>query len=299
MKSLQRTTIGLASALFALLCLYIGSFWIQSAQRQRFSGRLIPAQDRNEIAEIRFFIPTKAEPVEMGNMVLKKRQGRFYLVAESRHYAVRDTIIERFFSVLAQPRAFIPISKSVRTYADYGIDDAHAAKIVLVKQDGTFAAELFFGITDTLGINRYVRTGRSLTVFAIDNAVDPFLTIAHGFWLDLQLYKALFAQTSIQNLEMGKHYIIRNLENAKDFSALEHFLQTCTCIGLYTAPVLQSPATENIRLLLGSGDTLQLFFTPLQNGDYVFFDNRSPNAYVISGYTAAQLLQKVHALIAP
>ena len=168
---------------------------------------------------------------------------------------------------------------------------------MLIKQDGTFAAELFFGITDSLGISRYVRTGRSLAVFAIDNAVEPFLTIAHGFWLDLQLYKALFAQTGIQNLEMGRHYIIRNTENAKDFSALEHFLQTCTCIGLYTAPVLQSPATETIRLSLGGGDTLQLFLTPLQNGDYVFFDNRSSNAYVISGYTAGQLLQKVHALL--
>jgi len=299
MKPLKRTTIGLASVFFVLLCMYIGSFWIQSAQRQRFSSKLIMAQDKHDIAEIRFFIPGKAEPVEMGNMVLKKRQGRFYLIAENRQYAVRDTIIERFFSVLSLSRSFIPITKNVQAYADYGIDDDHAAKIVLIKQDGTFAAELFFGTTDTLGINRYVRTGRSLAVFAIDNAVEPFLTIAHGFWLDLQLYKALFAQTSIQNLEMGRHYIIRDTENAKDFIALEHFLQTVTCIALYTAPVLQSPVTENIRLLLGSGDTLQLFFTPLQDGDYVLFDNRSSNAYVISGYTAEQLLQKVDVLIAP
>ena len=108
---LKRTTIGLASILFVLLCLYIGSFWIQSAQRQRFSSKLIMAQNKNDITEIRFFIPGKAEPVEMGNMVLKKRQGRFYLIAENRQYAMRDTIFERFFSVLSLPRAFFPFFK--------------------------------------------------------------------------------------------------------------------------------------------------------------------------------------------
>ena len=59
---------------------------------------------------------------------------------------------------------------------------------------------------------------------------------------------------------------------------------------------MQSPQTARVRLALGNGTELRFSFTPLQSGDYVFFDNRNSNAYLISGYTCEQLLRYIDAL---
>ena len=66
---------------------------------------------------------------------------------------------------------------------------------------------------------------------------------------------------------------------------------------MYGAAPLQSPQTAQVHLTLGDGSGLSLSFTPLQNGDYVFFDSRGANAYLISGYTCTQFLNRLEAAL--
>ena len=282
--------------LCVLLCCYALSFLHRPSRTGVFSSSLIREQDIREVEEIRFSIPIKAEPVEMGEMTLTKDGARFYLHTANGSYPVRQEIIDRFFSLLGAGRSFLPISARPQDYPDYLIDDGHASRIVLVRKDKTVLSELFFGITDAAGAGRYVRMGSSVRVFLIDNALEPFLTVAAPFWLDLQIYASLFRGTGIQGLEYGKHIVIRTESNGDAFRALENFLEKFSCIDIYNAPALQSPQTARVRLTLGDGTELRFSFTPLQSGDYVFFDNRSSNAYLISGYTCAQLIRYIDAL---
>ena len=282
--------------LCVLLCCYALSFLHRPSRTGVFSSSLMREQDIREVEEIRFSIPIKAEPVEMGEMTLTKDDARFYLHTANSSYPVRQEIIDRFFSLLGAGRSFLPISARPQDYPDYLIDDGHASRIVLVRKDKTVLSELFFGITDAAGAGRYVRVGSSVRVFLIDNALEPFLTVAAPFWLDLQIYASLFRGTGIQGLEYGKHIVIRTESNGDAFRALENFLEKFSCIDIYNAPALQSPQTARVRLTLGDGTELRFSFTPLQNGDYVFFDNRSSNAYLISGYTCTQLIRYIDAL---
>lgn len=282
--------------LCVLLCCYALSFLHRPSRAGAFSDSLMHEQDIREIAEIRFSIPTRAEPVEMGEMTLVKDGARFYLRTANGIYPVRQEIIGRFFSLLGAGRPFLPISVRPQDYRDYLIDDDHASRIVFVRKDKTILSELFFGMTDAAGAGRYVRTGTSVRVFLIDNALEPFLTVAAPFWLDLQIYAALFRGTGIQGLEYGNHTAIRTEANGAAFRALENFLEKFSCIDVYSAPALQSPQTSRVRLALGDGTELRFSVTPLQSSDYVFFDSRSTNAYLISGYTCAQLIRHIEAL---
>ena len=293
---MKKETKVLFIILCALLCCYALSFLHRPSRAGVFSSSLMHEQDIREVAEIRFSIPTRAEPVEMGEMTLIKDGARFYLRTGNGSYPVRKEIIDRFFSLLGADRSFLPISVRPQDYLDYQIDDGHASRIVFVRKDKTVLSELFFGMTDAAGAGRYVRTGTSVKVFLIDNAFEPFLTVAAPFWLDLQIYAALFRGTGIQGLEYGNHTVIRTEANGGEFRALENFLEKFSCIDIYSAPPLQSPQTVRVRLALGDGTELRFSFTPLQSGDYVFFDSRSANAYLISGYTCEQLLRHIEAV---
>ena len=295
-RSFKRETKILFIIFCALLIVYGMSFLIRPSGTAVFSSSIISAQDSSEVQDIIFSIPIKAEPVEMGKMRLSKKDGRFYLHTAFGYYPVRQEIIDRFLSVLSVKRSFLTVSKQPKHYADYAIDDSRASRITLERHDKTILADIFFGMTDAAGIGRYVRTGRSVKVFLVDDAVEPFLTVAAPFWLDLQIYAALFRGTSIQGLEYGRYIGIRDEKSEVDFRALETFLEKFSCIDIYSAAPLQSPQTMRVHLTLGDGSGLTLSFTPLQNGDYVFFDSRSSNAYLISGYTCTQLLHRLDAI---
>ena len=283
--------------LCTLICLYALSFFYRPFRATAFSSSLLPAQDFREVWEIRFSIPSKAEPVEMGKMTLIKSGNRFYLHTANGKYPVRQEIIDRFFSLLGTDRSFITIAVKPQDYPYYAIDEERASRITLIRDDKTILADLFFGMTDTAGLGQYVRTGRSVKVFLIDNGLEAFLTIAAPFWLDLQIYASLFRGTSIQGLEYGKHAVFRNEKNEADFRALELFLEKCSCIDVYSAPALQNSQTVQVRLILGDGSEPIFSFSPLQSGDYVFFDSRSSNVYLMSGYTCTQLIRRIEAVM--
>ena len=95
--------------LCVLLCGYALSFLRTPSRAGVFSSSLMHQQDIREVAEIRFSIPTRAEPVEMGEITLIKDGARFYLRTANGRYPVRQELIDRFFSLLGADRAFLPI----------------------------------------------------------------------------------------------------------------------------------------------------------------------------------------------
>lgn len=286
--------------LFTLFCvllvLYALTFLRKFSYTSTFSSRLIPEMDMREISEIHFSIPTRAEPVEMGEMTLVREGGRFYLRTANGAYSIRPEIIDRFFTLLCIKRSFRPIEVLPEHYPDYGLDTTHASHLVFKRQDGTILSELFFGASNTAGISQYVRLGTSIKVFLIDTDLRAFLTVAAPFWLDLQVYAALMRGTSIQGVEYGKDNVTRTEANVHSFIALEKFLEKCSCIDVYSAPRLQSPHTMSVHLSLGDGTRLQLAGTPLESGDYVFFDSRSLRTYLMSSYTFTKLMEHVRAV---
>lgn len=278
------------------VCLYLLSFVPHTAKQVSFVSRLMLTQELRDIDRIQFEIPQQTEPVEMGKMILAKHDNRFFMETLYGSYAVRPELIEQFFSLLTEEQYFILVSKKVQDYPQYALHDSHAARITCTGSNNTIIADLYFGMTDAQELVRYVRTARSTSIFSINNTLAPFLTIAHTFWLDMQLYAAQFIGNTIQMLETGGAFILRDDDTAADFQALEQFLTQFSCIGIYNAPALQTAYTETLRLTLGSTETLILTYTPLETGDFVFFDNRTARAYIASGYTMRELKKRVAAL---
>ncbi|MGP1576489.1 MAG: DUF4340 domain-containing protein [Treponema sp.] len=288
--------------LFFVFCtiviLYALSFIPRTAKSVSFLSRLVLTQELREIYRIQFEIPQQTEPVEMGKMTLVKENTRFFMETVYGRYPVRSDLIDRFFSLLAEERYFTRISKNVRDYPHYGLEDSQAARITCIGRNQTIISDIYFGMTDTQEIAQYVRTGRSTDVFSIANVLASFLTIAPTFWLDMQLYAAQFSGKTIQTLESGGEFIIRNEENTELFQSLEQFLTQFSCIGIYNAPALQTQQTKTLRLILGSTETLILTYTPLETGDFVFCDNRTALAYIVSGYTMRELQKRIKTLTA-
>ena len=96
--------------LCVLLCCYALSFLHRPSRTGVFSSSLMREQDIREVAEIRFSIPIKAEPVEMGEMTLTKDDARFYLHTANGSYPVRQEIIDRFFSLQKHMRSVARIT---------------------------------------------------------------------------------------------------------------------------------------------------------------------------------------------
>ncbi len=280
--------------LFALLCLlwfvYALTF-IPARSHRSFETTLILPQEQTAVAEIRISIPQQSGEIKTG--IMKKQCSRFFLQTEYGSYPVRQDLIERLFSVLSEKRPCTIMSKKVQDYAQYGLNEA-ASKITLTGTDRTIISELFFGKTDTMGLQRYVRTGSSITVFAVDNTIAPFLSLAHTFWLDLQPYKALFDSSDLQSLEINSRQIVKNGKNAEDFAALQSCIQIFTCID--TAPQIEAEPAKTIGLFFGSGKKIELFYQPLKSGDYIISDTQSRYAYTASNYSFSRLLKLTAAL---
>lgn len=94
---MKKETKVLFIILCVLLCCYALSFLHRPSRAGVFSSSLMHEQDIREVAEIRFSIPTRAEPVEMGEITLIKDGARFYLRTGNGSYPVRQEIIDRFF----------------------------------------------------------------------------------------------------------------------------------------------------------------------------------------------------------
>ncbi len=257
-----------------------------------FTSRLLLPQALSSIQEIRMSIPKEDGSIETGFM--KKTENGFALQTGYGNYPVRQDLIERFFLLLTAKRPFVLMTKNAESYPQYGLEDTAAIRITLFGTGRTIAADLFFGETDALQLQRYLRTGSSLDVFAVENTIAPFLSLARTFWLDFQPFKTYFDTAGLQSIKADNRLHIRNGKNEADFAALEVFFKQFTCIDI--APRTETTATKSVTLFWGNGTETVLHYRELETGDYIIFSTCSPFAYQASNYSVSRLLALVSAI---
>lgn len=273
--------------IFFLLSLIFVS--IPKNEANVFNTSLVSRQNIENIDEIVFTIPDNSLPPRFNELRLIKKKDKFVLSTQSGEYKVQPALIERLFSVLSTKQNFKFVSDDIKQYINFGLDEDHAARLQLLRSDKTIMGDFVFGKKDTLGINRYVRIDARTKIFIMPDVLSSFLTVNNNFWLDLQIYKYRFEKNSIQLIEKNKQLITRSDKHKEKFGELETFLKQFSCIDIFPAFPITNSETQELNLILGTGEKIEIFFTPMESGDFILFDSASNNPYVISGYTKRRI----------
>lgn len=283
----KRTNILILINSILLLCLIILYIPKQNSKTVNFS--LFLKNDIDSIEEIILTIPNKSMPLTFGELKLSKKNNNFVYKTERGEYKIKDGIAERLFSVLSAKKDFIFITDKFAQHQNFGLDEYEAVKLQLIRFDKTIAKEFIFGKKDTLGSNIYFLPDARTKIFKMHDDISPFLTLRTDFWIDLQIYKSLFEQNKIQSIIKNNVHTIRSNETEESFLKLEMFLKQFSCIDIFPAMPIISAETEYMDIVLGNGEKISLGETPLESGDYILFDSKCINSYIISGYTKRRI----------
>lgn len=273
--------------IFFLLSLIFVS--IPKNEANVFNTSLVLKQNIENIDEIVFTIPDNSLPPRFNELRLIKKKDKFVLSTQSGEYKVQSALIERLVSVLSTKQNFRFVSDDIKQYINFGLDEDHAARLQLLRSDKTIMGDFVFGKSDTLGINRYVRIDARTKIFIMPDVLASFLTVKSNFWLDLQIYKYKFENNSIQLIEKNKQFISRSDKHKEKFGELETFLKQFSCIDIFPAFPITNSETQELNLILGTGEKIEILLTPMESGDFILFDSASNNSYVISGYTKRRI----------
>ncbi|EFW38897.1 DUF4340 domain-containing protein [Treponema phagedenis] len=285
---IETKTLVLFGILIVLLLAVAGSFiFSRTKKEQSFESVLVLEKDIPAIQKIIISIPAKNNQpgVEYG---FEKKDGRWFLSVGNQMFQAKELMLNRLLETLSAKRYFTPITKNAAHYANYGLEDSHAAGIRLIKDGDAILADIYFGNINTLGTDRYVRTGKTTDVLLTADSFHSFLQTYTDLWLNLQIYQDLFTTQRIQSLQFGHSSGNRN-RNEEAFKALEKFLQSFSCLDIYTEPIPSQEKTETILLHFEQSEPLAISVTPLPNGDRVLTDSISGHTYLISDYTAKRL----------
>lgn len=96
-------------------------------------------------------------------------------------------------------------SDNSKSWKSLSIDETSAKRITFSNSDGEIVSELYFGSENNITNRICVRSGKSLTVYEIDNGITSFLTNEESFWCDPYLYPQVIIKESNTNaLRHGK-----------------------------------------------------------------------------------------------
>lgn len=283
----KRTNILILINSILLLCLII--LYIPKKNSEILNFSLLLKNDIDSIEEIILTVPNKSMPLTFNELKLSRKNNNFVYKTERGEYKIKDGTVERLFSVLSAKKDFIFISNNLNQHHNLGLDEHEAIKLQLVRFDKTILKEFIFGKKDTLGSSIYFLPDARTKVFKMHDDISPFLTLRKDFWIDLQIYKPLFEQNKIQSIIKNNLHIIRSNKTEENFLKLETFLKQFSCIDIFPAMPIISTDTEYIDVILGNGEKISLRETPLENGDYILFDSKFANSYIISGYTKRRI----------
>ncbi len=147
-----------------------------------------------------------------------------------------------------------------------------------------------------MGTGRFVRIDSRTKIFRMPDVLSSFLTLQRDYWLDLQIYKNFFIYNKIQSIEKDSKLITRNKTNANNFDSLESFLKQFSCIDIFPAGHISSMESQSFTIFLGNGEKIKIEFTPMDSGDYILYDTKLQNSYVISSYSknrVEEILNKI------
>lgn len=263
--------------------------YLPKPEAESVNTSLILKDDSDLIEEIVLTIPDNSLPPNFNEFRLTKKNKIFVYKTGGGEYPIDESLINRLFEVLTKKETVTFITDDINQYKNFGLDKNNAVKMQLIRSDKTVAGEFTFGKKDTLGKNLYLLPDGRTKIFKMPDNISPFLTMRSDFWINLQIYKSLFEQNKIQSIEKNGEHIIRSGKNDNYFSDLELFLKQFSCVDIFPAMPLTSINTEYFTIVLGSGEKMLIGETPLESGDYILFDSKLKNGYVISGYTKRKI----------
>lgn len=260
--------------------------------------RLAPSAIISETEEIILKLPKNIASPLLNEFRIVKRGKAFLLKRDYGEFYIQPELIGRFFSVLNKEEHAFFITNNFNEYSSYSLDEMSAFNIRFVARNKEILLDLYVGKLDVTGQLRYVRRGNvASSVFCISDSISPFLNTLPSFWLDMQVYKAKLNGNQINSIEMNENNVFRTLEKEADFIALEKTLSSLTAIDIFDNLPIENNTTQTFTITLERNETISISSTPLENGDFILFDSRGKNAYILSAYSQKRLMESVGAII--
>jgi len=113
----------------------------------------------------------------------------------------------------------------------------------------------------------------------------------------MQVYKAKLNNNQINGIEMNENRVLRALEKEAEFITLEKTLSSLTAIDVFDNFPIENNTTQTFTIALERNESISISFTPLENGDFILFDSRGKNAYILSAYSKKRLMESVETIL--
>jgi len=300
MQQLKKSTQFLILAniiLFLLLLIALFTNRIIASVQTRII-RLAPNAIISETEEIILKLPKNIASPLLNEFRIIKRGEAFLLKRDYGEFYIQPELIGRFFSVLNKEEHALFITNNFNEYSSYALDELSAFNIRLIAGNKEILVDLYVGKVDVTGQLRYIRRGNvPSSVFCISDAISPFLNTLPSFWLDMQVYKAKLNNNQINGIEMNENRVLRTLEKEAEFITLEKTLSSLTAIDIFDNFPIENNTTQTFTIALERNESISISFTPLENGDFILFDSRGKNAYILSAYSKKRLMESVETIL--
>lgn len=300
MRQLKKSTKALILAnviLFFLLLIALFTNKIIASVQTRII-RLAPNAIISETEEIILKLPKNIASPLLNEFRIIKRGEAFLLKRDYGEFYIQPELIGRFFSVLNKEEHALFITNNFSEYSSYALDESSAFNIRFVARNKEILLDLYIGKLDVTGQLRYIRRGNvPSSVFCISDAISPFLNTQPSFWLDMQVYKAKLNGNQINSIEMNENMVLRTLEREAYFATLEKTLSSLTAIDIFDNFSVENNTTQTFTIRLERNEEISISSTPLESGDFILFDSRGKNAYILSAYSQKRLMESVDAIM--
>ena len=300
MLHLRKSTYSLILANLILLFLLLVALCTnrQHSSLQTRLLRLAPNEIISEAQEIILKLPKNIASPFLNEFKIVKRGSAFLLERDYGEFYIQPELMRRFFSVLNKEEHALFITDNFNEYSSYSLDEYSVFSIRFIAQNKEILLDLYVGQLDVTGQLRYIRRGNvPSSVFAVSDAINPFLNTSPSFWLDMQVYKAKLQENQINSIEMNENRVLRTLEKEEQFTALEKMLSSLTAIDIFDGLPIENQKTQTFNITLERNESISIFCTPLENGDFILFDNRRKNADILSAYSQKRPIESVEAII--
>lgn len=260
--------------------------------------RLAPDAIIMDAQEIILKLPKNIASPLLNEFKIIKRGEAFLLKRDYGEFYIQPELMGRFFSVLNKKEHALFITNNFNEYSSYALDEDSAFNIRFVAQNKEILLDLYIGKLDVTGQLRYIRRGNvPSSVFCVSDAISPFLNTLPSFWLDMQVYSAKLNKNQINSIEMGENRVLRTLEKEAEFITLEKTLSSLTAIDVFDSFPIEDNTTQTFTIVLERNESISISFTPLENGDFILFDSRGKNAYILSAYSKRRLMECVETIL--
>ena len=300
MRQLKKSTKALIFAnviLFFLLLIALFTNKIIASVQTRII-RLAPNAIISETEEIILKLPKNIASPLLNEFRIIKRGEAFLLKRDYGEFYIQPELMGRFFSVLNKEEHALFITNNFSEYSSYALDESSAFNIRFVARNKEILLDLYIGKLDVTGQLRYIRRGNvPSSVFCISDAISPFLNTQPSFWLDMQVYKAKLNGNQINSIEMNENMVLRTLEREAYFATLEKTLSSLTAIDIFDNFPVENNTTQTFTIRLERNEEISISSTPLESGDFILFDSRGKNAYILSAYSQKRLMENVEAIM--